>query len=294
MKNEMISAVSKEHDMDAYARMLSWADLLRGSAIRSAILALKLPPGSRGLDVGCGIGHHTLWLAKVVAPAGGHVTGLDLSPELLTYAREIANKSSLSEQVSFQEGDVNKLPFDDDTFDWVWSADTIWIGPKEIGCPAEDPLPLMKELARVVKPGGSVAVLFWSSQKLLPGYPLLEARLNTTSPAIAPFTKGMKPEFHFLCTRGWLRDACVEDLAGYTFVADVHAPLNDGIRSALTATFQMFWGEAQSELTREDWAEFERLCQPESPDFILNHPEYYAFLTYSMFRGKVVKDPGTR
>jgi demethylmenaquinone methyltransferase/2-methoxy-6-polyprenyl-1,4-benzoquinol methylase len=99
----------------------------------------------------------------------------------------------------------------------------------------------------------------------------------------------MKPEFHFLCTLGWLRDACLGDLAGYTFVADVHAPLSEGIRSALTATFQMFWGAAQSEVTKEDWVEFERLCQPESPDFILNLPDYYAFLTYSLFRGKVVK-----
>jgi len=288
METEKNITANQELDMDAYARMLSLADFLREPAIRSAIKALKLPSGSRGLDVGCGIGHHTLWLAEAVAPAG-HVTGLDLSPELLAHARELANKSSLSEQVSFQEGDVNKLPFDDDTFDWVWSADTIWIGPREKGCPAEDPLPLVKELARVVKPGGSVAILFWSSQKLLPGYPLLEARLNTTSPAIAPFTNGMKPEFHFLCTLGWLRDACLEDLAAYTFVADVHAPLSEDIRSALTATFQMFWGEAQSEVTQEDWAEFERICQPESPDFILNLPDYYAFLTYSLFRGKVVK-----
>ena len=281
--------VSKVQDMDAYAHMLSCADLLREPAIRSAIQALKLPSGSRGLDVGCGIGHHTLWLAEAVAPAG-HVTGLDLSPELLAHAKEQVKKSRLSEQISFQEGDVNKLPFDDDTFDWIWSADTIWIGPKEKGCPAEDPLPLVKELARVVKPGGSVAILFWSSQKLLPGYPLLEARLNTTSPAIAPFTNGMKPEFHFLCTRGWLRDACLEDLAGYTFVTDVQAPLSDDIRSALTATIQMFWAEAQSEVTREEWAEFERICQPESPDFILNRPDYYAFLTYSLFRGRVVKE----
>jgi len=289
MDLETKKKVSKVQDMDAYARMLSCADLLREPAIRSAIQALKLPSGSRGLDVGCGIGHHTLWLAEAVAPAG-HVTGLDLSPELLAHAKEQVKKSRLSEQISFQEGDVNKLPFDNDTFDWIWSADTIWIGPKAIRCPAEDPLPLVKELARVVKPGGSVAILFWSSQKLLPGYPLLEARLNMTSPAIAPFTNGMKPEFHFLCSRGWLRDAYLEDLVGYTFVTDVQAPLSDDLRSALTATFQMFWAEAQSEVTREDWAEFERICQPESPDFILNRPDYYAFLTYSLFRGKVVKE----
>ena len=184
---------------------------------------------------------------------------------------------------------MNKLPFDDDTFDWVWSADAVWIGPKEMGCPAEDPLPLLKELARVVKPGGSIAILFWSSQKLLPGYPLLEARLNTTSSGTAPFTRGMRPELHFLRALGLFRDAGLDKPTAHTFVGDAHAPLSDDIRRALTMTFQMLWGEAQSELTPEDCAELQRLCQPESPDFILNLPDNYAFLTYSMFCGKVTK-----
>jgi len=43
-------------------------------------------------------------------------------------------------------------------------------------------------------------------------------------------------------------------------------------------------------VTPEDWAEFERICQPESPDFILNRPDYSAFLTYSLFHGRVVKE----
>jgi hypothetical protein len=43
----------------------------------------------------------------------------------------------------------------------------------------------------------------------------------------------------------------------------------------------------QSEVTQGDWAEFQRLCQPESRDFILNLPDYYPFLSYSLFHGKV-------
>jgi len=278
----------KAPDMDTYAQMLSLSNFLREPTLRSAIQALQLPSGSRGLDAGCGIGSHTLWLAEAVAPAG-HVTGLDLSPEFLVHAREIAKKSNLSEQVSFREGDVNKLPFDYDTFDWVWSADTIWPGPSEMGCPAEDPLPLVKELARVVKPGGTVAILLWSSQMLLPGYPLLEARLNATSLGTAPFVKGMRPELHCLRALGWFRDAGLEEPRAQTFVGDVHAPLSDDIRSALISLLQMRWGEPQSEMSQEDWAEFERLCQPESSDFILNLPDYYAFFTYSLFRGKVAR-----
>jgi len=281
MGNEKNSFAGKVPDTDTIAHKLYLSDFLREPVIRSAIQALQLPSGSRGLDAGCGIGSHTLLLAEAVAPAG-HVTGLDLSPELLVHAREIAEKSSLSERVSFQEGDVSKLPFDDDTFDWVWSVDCVGFIPAE-------PVPLLKELARVVKRSGSVAILVWSSQQLLPGYPLLEAQLNATSFGIAPFVKSKRPELHFLRALGWFRDAGLKELTARTFVGDVHAPLSDDIRSALMSLFEMRWGEPQSELTREDWAEYQRLSQPESSDFILNLPDYYAFFTYSMFLGKVAK-----
>jgi demethylmenaquinone methyltransferase/2-methoxy-6-polyprenyl-1,4-benzoquinol methylase len=55
-------------------------------------------------------------LAEAVGPVG-HVTGVDLSPEFLDCARSIAEKAGIYEQVSFREGDINNLPFDDDAFD---------------------------------------------------------------------------------------------------------------------------------------------------------------------------------
>jgi len=288
MVNEENSTTREARDADTYAHMLYLSNFLRERIIPSAIEVLQLPPGSLGLDAACGIGSHTLLLAEAVAP-GGHVTGLDLSHEILVHARQTAERSDRSEQVSFFEGDLNKLPFDDDNFDWVWSVDSIWPGPKEMGCPAEDPVPLVKEMARVVKPGGSVAILFWSSQKLLPGYPLLEARLNTTSQANAPFVRGGKPELHFLRALSWFRKADLEEARARTFVGDIHTPLNDGVRNALVSLFEMLWGNAQSELAPEDWIECQRLCQPGSPDFILDLPDYYAFFTYSLFHGKVAK-----
>jgi ubiquinone/menaquinone biosynthesis C-methylase UbiE len=218
----------------------------------------------------------------------GHVTGLDLSPEILVYARDMVKKAGLSERISFREGDVNKLPFDENTFDWAWSVDCV-------GYMLVEPLPLVKELARVVKPGGSVAILAWSSEKLLPGHPVLEARLNATSAGIAPFVKGKKPESHFLHALGWFRDAGLVEPAVRTFAGDAHAPLTENLRSALTALLQMRWTGVESELSQEDaagkdlWAEYQRLCLPESPDFILDHPDYYAFFTYSMFHGKVAE-----
>ena len=230
--------------------------------------------------MGCGIGLQALLLAEAVGP-GGHVTGVDLSPEFLDCARSIAEKAGISEQVSFQEGDMNNLPFDDDTFDWVWSANCAGYAPGE-------PLPLLKELARVVKPGGSVIIIVWSSEQLLPGYPVLEAHLNATSSGMAPFVEGAAPEFHFPRLMGWFRRAGMEEVTARTFVGDVCAPLSKEMRDALAALIEMRWVDVEAELSERDWAEYQQLCLAESQDFILDLPDYYAFFTYSMFRGRVV------
>jgi ubiquinone/menaquinone biosynthesis C-methylase UbiE len=144
----------------SYLGMAAWVHRLTEPAIRSAICALQLPPGSWGLDAGCGVGTHTLWLAEAVSP-DGHVTGVDISSECLARAEETARSSELAEEVSFQYGDMSDLPFDDDVFDWVWNVDTLW----PVG--GQDPLALVNELTRVVRPGGTIALLFWSSQRLI-------------------------------------------------------------------------------------------------------------------------------
>jgi demethylmenaquinone methyltransferase/2-methoxy-6-polyprenyl-1,4-benzoquinol methylase len=267
-------------DVDFYVRVAYDSNSLREHVLRAAIQELQLPVGSRGLDAGCGIGLQALLLAEAVGPAG-HITGLDLSPELLVYAEEIVKKVGLVERIAFREGDVKELPFDDDTFDWAWSLDLVGYAPLE-------PLPLVKELARVVKPGGIVAILAWSSEKLLPGHPVLEARLGATSAGIAPFVKGKKPELHFTRALGWFRDAGLEECKARTLAGGAHAPLTDDIRSALSALFEMRWPGVESELAPQDWAEYQRICLPDSPDFILDCPDYYAFFTYSMFHGRVV------
>jgi ubiquinone/menaquinone biosynthesis C-methylase UbiE len=67
----------------SYPGIATWIHRVTEPAIRSAIRALELPPGSRGLDAGCGVGTHTLWLAEATSP-DGYVTGIDISPGCLT------------------------------------------------------------------------------------------------------------------------------------------------------------------------------------------------------------------
>jgi demethylmenaquinone methyltransferase/2-methoxy-6-polyprenyl-1,4-benzoquinol methylase len=98
-------------------------------------------PGDRVLDACCGTGD----LALAAAAAGGRVTGLDFSEQMLERARR---KSSA---VAWVRGDVLVLPFDDESFDAV----TVGFGMRNL----EDLGRGLKELRRVLRPGGRLAVL---------------------------------------------------------------------------------------------------------------------------------------
>lgn len=255
------------------------ANPLREPLLRSVIQSLGLLRRSHGLDAGCGIGLQALLLAEAVGP-DGHITGMDTIYELLAFGNDTVSRSGYSDCITFCEGDVGKFPFENDAFDWVWSADCI-------GYPLGELMPYLEELVCVLRPGGSVILLGWSSQQLLPGYPLLEARLNATCSGYVPYLRGQNPELNFLRATLWFRKVGLEKVKSQTFVGDVQAPLSRGERAALLSLFEMLWGQPQPEVSPQDWAEYQRLCEPGSSDFILDIPDYYAFFTYSMFRGRV-------
>lgn len=268
-------------DTELYIQRLLVTNPLREPFLRSIIQSLGLPPGSRGLDAGCGIGYQAVLLAETVGP-DGQIMGLDILPDLLAYGKNMVEKCGLSSRISFREGDVNRLPLETDSFDWAWSADCV-------GYPAGELAPALEELIRVVRPGGSIVLLGWTSQQFLPGYPLLEARLNGTCSGYLPFLKDKDPELNFMRALKPLRKAGLDDIKAQTFVQDIQPPLDDGQRSALASLFDMLWGTPQPEVSVQDWEAFQRLCNPYSPDFIPDIPDYYGFFTCSLFRGRVAK-----
>jgi demethylmenaquinone methyltransferase/2-methoxy-6-polyprenyl-1,4-benzoquinol methylase len=276
--------MSPTTDQSAYTEVviknLEQANPLREPTLRSIIAALSFAPGSRGLDIGCGIGLQSMLLAEAIGP-NGRVTGLDISTELLDYARSKIAASPLADRIDFQRGDMHRLPFPDDSFDWVWSADCV-------GYPSGDLLPTLKEIARVVKPGGRIALLAWTSQQLLPGHPLLEAQLNATCSAYAPLLRGTDPAAHFMRALRSFSKAGLVEAQAQTFIGEVQAPLSAELRVALASLIEMLWN-VPAEAPEADRAEYQRLCRAASPDFILNLPEYYAFFTYTLFSGIVAK-----
>jgi demethylmenaquinone methyltransferase/2-methoxy-6-polyprenyl-1,4-benzoquinol methylase len=109
-------------NLDSDAKMLYYMEPLRRMLVQAIITALQLPRGSRGLDVGCGLGLQTQMLAQAVGPEG-HVTGMDYSKSLLQFACMFARATGLSGRLAFLQGSWNQIAYREATFDWVWSMD---------------------------------------------------------------------------------------------------------------------------------------------------------------------------
>jgi SAM-dependent methyltransferase len=110
---------------------------------QDTLAALQVKPGMRFLDAGCGAGG-----ASVLAAAlGSEVTGLDASAALLDIARERLP------QAHFVHGDLEELPFPDRHFDAALAANSVIF--------AEDIRQALRELCRVVRAGGRLAVTSW-------------------------------------------------------------------------------------------------------------------------------------
>lgn len=113
----------------------------------SAYLLGVLEPHMRILDIGCGPGTITAGLAALVPD--GHVTGLDREPGILERARTVAVERGLA-NVGFTTGDVHALDFPDGTFCVVHAHQVL----QHVG----DPVRALREMRRVTRPGGFVAV----------------------------------------------------------------------------------------------------------------------------------------
>jgi demethylmenaquinone methyltransferase / 2-methoxy-6-polyprenyl-1,4-benzoquinol methylase len=120
---------------------------------------MNVQPGSKALDVCCGTADWTIALAEAVGPTGG-VTGLDFSQNMLNVGIEKVKELGLK-QVELVHGNAMELPFPDNSFDYV----TIGFGLRNV----PDYLQVLKEMHRVVKPGG-IAVCLETSQPTLIGY----------------------------------------------------------------------------------------------------------------------------
>lgn len=128
-----------------------YQEVSRGIAdsIEHCVRRLDPRPGERILDLATGTG----WTSRLVARRGAAVTGVDIAAGLLDAARAQAAAEGLA--IDYRLGDAEQLPFEDGAFDAVVSTCGVMF--------ASRPEVAAAELARVVRPGGRIALTTWLS-----------------------------------------------------------------------------------------------------------------------------------
>jgi len=128
-------------------------EMATGSAAPKLVKFVGLEPGMRVLDVGCGTGVVALTAARI----GARVTGSDLTPKLIERARE--NSKIMGLDIAWDVADAEALPYKDGEFDAVVSQFGHMFAPR--------PEIAVREMLRVLKPGGTIAFSTWPPELLM-------------------------------------------------------------------------------------------------------------------------------
>lgn len=169
------------HDVAPY-----WQDIYHARSVQSAIYegrrhavlasidAMDLAPGSLVLEAGCGAGLTTVALAM----RGHSVTATDSVPRMLQMTGELVRESGMVDRVSTELADINRMRFAENRFDVAAAIGVLpWLRSLETP---------VRELARVVKPGGYLVI---SVDNVLALNRLLDPRL---SPMIEPVKRALR------------------------------------------------------------------------------------------------------
>jgi len=127
----------------------------------SRVIAFANPqPGERILDVACGTGALTRVVAQSVGP-NGRVVGLDLYSDMLAIAQTIKLDPSNTAPIEWREGDASAIPFENESFDIVFCNFGLMFFPDRVAA--------LKEMRRILKPNGRLALAVWGSIAKCPG-----------------------------------------------------------------------------------------------------------------------------
>ena len=130
--------------------------ILVNTALRDA---LSPRPGERMLEVGCGSGALCRLMAPYLLP-GGELLGVDVAPEMIAAVWALADQQT---HLRFEVGAGAALPAEDATYDAAFGARLL--------LHVAEPVPVVAEMARVVKPGGRVVLMDWDFETVVVSHP---------------------------------------------------------------------------------------------------------------------------
>jgi SAM-dependent methyltransferase len=193
---------------------------------REVVDRLEPGPGLRFLDLACGTGA----VAELAAAEGAGVVGIDLAPALIDQAKRRADERGL--EIDYRVGDAEALELEDASFDRVASTCGVMFAP--------DHAAVARELARVTRQGGRIALACWTPES---GLAQLFGVMRPFQPAPPP---GVGNQFD------WGREDYVRDLLGGDFELELEL---------LDSPLEMESGEAVWELFVRDYGPTRTLAE---------------------------------
>lgn len=158
-ENDGVKAVAQAFGYTADELASIPAEANMGLSCGNPIAAASLKPGEVVIDLGCGGGLDVLLAAQRVGPTGKAI-GIDMTPEMIELAKRNAAKSKSPENTEFHVAPIDDMPLPDASADCVISNCVINLAP--------DKSAVLREVARILKPGGRLAVSDIALKKPLP------------------------------------------------------------------------------------------------------------------------------
>ena len=215
------------------ARARDWAEVQEGqcAATYHAVLTrADVGQGTHHLDVGCGAG----MAAQLSALLGAKVAGVDAAEALLAIARERTPEGD------FRQGDIEALPFDDDTFDLVTGFNSFQY--------AGDPTQALREAGRVTKTGGMIVMMTWGEPAGMEAASLVGAMKPLLPPpppgAPGPFALSEEGALRAFAKAGGLTPGAVFDVDTPWFYPDEATALRGQAAAGVAVKAMDHSGEA--------------------------------------------------
>jgi ubiquinone/menaquinone biosynthesis C-methylase UbiE len=234
--------------------------------LEAAIRSYDLPDEARVLDSPCGDGFYASLFARHMR--SGTLVAADLSAKCLANAQNAVQAVSAKLAVELHQADAYGLPFADDSFDFVWCAQSF--------ITLDDPVKALRELARVVRSGGQVAVLETDEYHhvLLPWPVGLELVVQRAVRDECQYRYGDAAKFaQTRDLRSEFREAGLRPTVKRTVAADRSAPFDPATREFLTRHLNYLQEFARMELTPREMANLEKATDANDPNSLINRPD---------------------
>ncbi len=272
--------------MNTYLQELDFYDRVEHSVIQQTVAWLCADRKTHVLDAGCSEGMPAL----IFAVQGCAVTGVDIEDKSLEKAKQLLAKTSFAEQVALQKANLLQLPFINETFDLVWTSYVLHH--------VADKLAAVRELQRVLMPGGRLAIregglpLYSLPYDFGLGEPGLEHRLRDAENRwFAAMTRDTLPDEVYY-PFGWsqlLIDAHFTDIKARTFTLDLLPPFDDTQSEFVLYRFRRVLERDQGQygpfLSNTDREVLQQLLDPESAFYLLQRRDLHVRYGLSVYVG---------